>query len=141
MAAGTEADDLLDFIIATLEADATLAGYGLHGWYKDLAVEPEGWPYGVVSMQSAVDIVYPGPRRIGSNIVAQVKLVGPDGIFTSTLKPAYQRVYQVLFGLMGTTSDVEVWGKLWQEAPVSYVEVVGGQLIRHFGGDWRSQAA
>lgn len=141
MAAGTEADDLLDFIIAALEADATLSDYGLHGWYKDLAVEPEGWPYGVVSIQSAVDIVYLGPRRIGSNVVAQVKLVGPDGIFNSTLKPAYKRVYTVLFGLMGTTSDVEVWGKLFQEAPVSYVEVVGGQLIRHFGGDWRSQAA
>lgn len=144
MSAGTEADDLLDFILATLSADAqvgTGGTFGINGWYKDGAQTLAGFPVGIVGIQSSLGLNYPGPIRRGANVLAMVKVVGPDGIFNSTLKPAYQRVYSLLFGLDGTTADVTVFGKLYQETDIAYAEMVSDVLIRHVGGGWRSLAA
>lgn len=146
MAAGTEGDDLLDFLIETLEADSevgTGGTFGLNGWYKDGAQTNAGYPFGIVGVMSSLGLNVPGPIRKGANILAQVKLVGPDGIYNSVLKPAYSRVYQVLYKLDGTTSYVTVFGKLFQEVDINYADpqVVAGALIRHIGGGWRSLAA
>ena len=143
MTAGTEADDLMDYIIETLEADTTLQAFGLNGWFKDGAQTPDLWPYGLVGVMASVGINHPGPFRTGANALIQVQVVGKDGIFQSVLKPAYQRVYQVLFGLQGATSYVTLFGKLFQEVDISYLEPqpVGGEYIRHLGGGWRGLAA
>lgn len=146
MSAGTEADDLLDFILATLIADSqvgTGGTFGINGWYKDGAQTGAGFPFGIVGVQSSLGINYPGPVRIGADILAMVKLVGRDGQFNSVLKPAYKHIYSLLFGLDGTTSDVTVFGKLFQEIDINYADpkLVNGELIRHFGGGWRSLAA
>ncbi len=143
MAAGTEADALMDFIIAALEADSELDTFGLHGWFKDGAQTAAGYPFGIVGVMSSLGVTYPGPRRVAANVLIQVKIVGTDGQFNSIIKPAYQRVYAILFGLDGSNSDVTVIGKLYQEVDIAYADpqTVNGEFIRHFGGGWRSLAA
>lgn len=143
MTAGVEADDLMDFIIAALEADAPLSAFGLHGWYKDGAQTAAGYPFGIVGVMSSLGVNYPGPRREAANVLIQVKIIGPQGIFDSIIKPAYKRVYAILFGLDGSNSDVTVIGKLYQEVDINYSEpgTIQGDLIKHLGGGWRSLAA
>lgn len=140
---GVETVDACQVVIALLQADAQvgLGGTsGLNGWYKDIAETPNGWPYGIVGWQGGVRVTYPGPVFQAIYGLMLVKVVGPTGILTSLLKPAYSRVYTLLTGSQGSNAGITILGKLYQEESIDYSEVVNGQTIHHLGGAWRTLA-
>lgn len=139
---GTETLDVDALVVDLLNADSQLGTFGLNGWYLDEAETPSGWPYGIVGWQGGVRVTYPGALFQAINGLIMVKLVGPASILLSTLRPAYQRVYQVLTGNTSSSSAIALLGKLYQEQPIDYSEPgpIAGQDIHHLGGAWRTLA-
>jgi len=139
--AGTEATDALTVYFTLLKADTTLQAFIGQKWYKDVAQTAPGssppWPFGIGQVQAATDIQFLSARRVGADTLLMLKVIGLDGDFTATLRPAYRRVDALVQGTSGSSSDVLIIGKAVREQLLDYSEIVNGQVIRHLGGVYR----
>lgn len=140
--AGTEVDESIALVLATLKADAqvgTSGSLGINGWFQDMA-QGALWPFGIVQFQGGTFPTFMSAIRIGVDGLLTVKLVGPDAILSSVLLPGLKRVDTLLQGFTGSNSNVNIFGKLIGEVPINYSEVDTAQVIRHRGISYRFAA-
>jgi hypothetical protein len=135
---GTEGFDAIVLGLAALQADATLQTYGIQGYAVEIA-QGLNWPYIIGQQQSGQDIEAIGAYRIGDDLLLTFKVVGPDSILTTQVRPAAARMDAVLQGLITGNANVNIVGKLHRQGPISFSEIVDGQVIRHLGGMYATQ--
>jgi hypothetical protein len=142
--AGTETTDLVGLLQNMLAADGQIGTAGslaLHGWWKDTAQTdpsvPPPWPFGILQIQSALDVTFMSAIRVGVDGLVTCKVVGLDKTFTSTVRPAARQMDTLLQGFQASNGNVLLVGKLIRETVLDYSEAVNGQIIRHLGGVYR----
>lgn len=137
------------WIYSTLKADATLTnligGGASPRIYIDQAPQglPNGvYPYVLFQMQSAVDLMWVGPRRVWSNMLYLVRGVHETGQYTGPLLTMSERIDAVLHATPNGTTNA--YGVIWScvsEQPFRLPETVNGRNFRHFGRIFRIYAS
>lgn len=138
--AGTESFDTITLALAVLSADATMQTFGIAEYAVD-AAQGVGWPYIVGHQQVANDAEFIGGIRVWTDLLLTFQVVGPDSIFTSKVRPAAQRMDALLQGLIQGNGNVNILGKMHRMEALYFSEgPIDGQMIRHLGGIYATQA-
>lgn len=142
------------WILSTLKADSALTnligGAAKPRIYIDQA--PQGnnttpiYPYVLLQMQSAVDLMWVGPRRVWSDMLYLVRGVHETGEYTGTLLTIGERIDEVLHAKPdpGGPAAVNAYGIIWTcvgEQLFRLPEVQNGRNFRHFGHIYRIRAS
>jgi hypothetical protein len=91
------------FLYGTLHGDSQFMSY-VTGVYADIAPQGTLPDYCIISQQSGMDVLSATAKRIYSNLLFAVKLVGPASDY-SNLSAAYQRA-DALLALVRNTSGI-----------------------------------
>jgi hypothetical protein len=143
------------WIYSLLKADATLGGIvnrnGKTYIYIDQPPQekvgdPPIYPYVLFQMQSAVDVMWVGPRRVWSNMLYLVRGVHETGQYTGPLLTITERIDAVLHAKPdpGGPAASNAYGVVWAcvgEQPFRLPEVQNGRNFRHFGRIYRIYAS
>lgn len=124
------------YVYGVLSADSTLTTYVPGGIYRDLAPAGATPPYIIMSRQSGVDVVSGTADRIFSDDLYQIKVVGPQALYTAQIEPGYDRVDT----LLQKTSNYQTGGKIlacYREQPFHVTELVNGLAWDNLGGLYR----
>lgn len=140
------------WIYSTLRADAQLAaliGGATPRIYIDQA--PQGltngvFPYVLLQLQSAIDVMWVGPRRVWSNMLYLVRGVHETGQYTGPLLRIAERIDIDLHATPPPSGPpvTNAYGIVWActgEQPFRLPEVVNGRNFRHFGRIYRIYAS
>ena len=92
---GSEVMYGFQWLEATLSADSTLAGYAPGGIWRALAPPREAIPFVIMAHQTGTDVITVNAFRIMTEVVYQVKIVGPASM-TSTLMAGASRIDQLI---------------------------------------------
>lgn len=92
---GSEVMYGIQWLVATLSADSTLAGYAPGGIWRGLAPPATTTPFVIVAHQAGTDSLTMNAFRLFSEIVYQVKAVGPASV-TTQITNAAGRIDQLI---------------------------------------------
>ena len=125
------------WLVATLSGDATIAAAATGGVHDGNAPQGTAAPYVIIAYQSGSDVVGLGGRRVLTNPLYLVKVVGQAESYAD-LQPIANRVDQLLHAATGTAAGGRVLSCV-RETPVKYPETKNGIPYRHLGGLYRLQ--
>lgn len=127
----------LEFLYATLSADATLASYAPGGVWRGLAPDATPTPFVVIAFQSAMDTTTMNEFRILSRILYQVKAVGPASQ-TAQIASAAARIDDLIGkpAVSGTVSGGYI-GASYRQSPLFLDQDVNGEVWSDIGGLYR----
>jgi hypothetical protein len=97
---GHEVAYAFQWLYSTLHGDSTLMGY-VSGVYRGLAPATSTAPFVVMIHQSGSDVINMSGTRLITNLLFQIKVVGPANLLSTSLMSAAERI-DVLLG--GTVS-------------------------------------
>lgn len=126
-----------EFLMSVLSNDATLGSYVPGGVWRSMAPPSTTPPYVIISLQSGADTLTAQVVRLMSQILYQVRVVGPVGM-TATLFSAAQEIDNLLARTSGTATGGQVLA-CWRESPLQLDELVNGELWTNIGGLYRLQ--
>ena len=143
------------WIYAALKADPQLAGMLIRNGKTYIYIDqppqekqgdPPIFPYILLQMQSGIDVMWVGPRRVWSNFLYLVRGVDETGQYTGPLLTIAERIDAVLQAKPdpGGAAAVNAYGVVWAcvgEQPFRLPEVVNGRNFRHFGRIYRIYAS
>jgi len=138
------------WIYSTLKADATLTaligGSAAPRIYNEQAPQGNGttpiYPLIIYQMQSAVDLMWVGPRRVWSDMLYLVRGVAETSSYGGNLLTITERIDETLHAT--PNGDTNAYGVIWTcvgEQPFRLPEVQGGRNFRHFGRIYRIRAS
>lgn len=129
----------LAWLYSTLTSDATLAGLVPGGWWRDMAPPGTAQPFGILTQQSATDVLGSYAQRLMVTALYQVKVCSPASQF-ATLASAADR----LDALIGHTSNLTAPSgdatilSCYREQALALSELPSdGVLWSHVGGLYR----
>ena len=144
------------WIYSALKADSALTaligGASSPRIYNELAPQGNGtttapvYPYVIYQMQSAIDVMWVGPRRVWSNMLYLVKGIQETSSYGGSLLTIVERIDEVLHAKPdpGGPAATNAYGVIWAcvgEQPFRLPEVVNGRNFRHFGRIYRIYAS
>jgi hypothetical protein len=140
------------WIYSTLKADSTLTG--LIGGatnpriYNEQVPQTNGqpipgvWPCVVYQLQSGVDLMWVGPRRVWSDMLYLVRAVHETGSYGGSILTIAERIDEVLHATPNGATNA--YGVIWTctgEQPFRLPEVRDGRSFKHFGRIFRIRAS
>jgi len=138
------------WIYSTLKADtaltALIGGAANPRIYNEQAPQNgtngPTYPFVIYQMQSAVDLMWVGPRRVWSDMLYLVRGVAETSSYGGSLLTIAERIDEDLHATPNGTSNA--YGVIWVcvgEQPFRLPEVEGGRNFRHFGRIYRIYAS
>jgi hypothetical protein len=136
------------WIFDTLAADATLTaligGSTAPRIYNEQPPQnaTNVFPCVIYQMQSAVDLMWVGPRRVWSDMLYLVRGVHETSSYGGSLLTIAERIDQDLHAT--PNGDSNAYGVIWNcvgEQPFRLPEVRDGRNFRHFGRIYRIYAS
>lgn len=131
-----------EYLQSTLSGDATLASYAPGGVWRSLAPPSSAAPFVIVSHQASVDKLTMNAIRLWSEVVYQVKAVGPgNAAMIAQLVSAAAEIDALLKRPPVTTTTDGKGGILacYREQALELDELVDGELWTNIGGLYRLQ--
>lgn len=128
----------LEFLITTLSGDSTLTGvtgYAPGGVYRVMAPPSTVAPYIIVASHSGADVLSINAFRIMSDLLYQIRAVGPSAMMTQIVNAA-SRIDDLLKLASGTANGGYVLST-FRESPLELDEEVLGELWVSMGGLYR----
>lgn len=127
-----------EFLYSTLSSDNTLTALAPGGVWRSMAPPSTNPPYVILSLQSGVDVLTSQIVRLMTQILYQVKVIGPVAM-TAQLFSAAQEIDNLLARTSGTATGGVILA-CWRESPLQLDELVNGELWTNIGGLYRIQA-
>ncbi len=129
----------LAWIATTMQGDAPLMAAATGGVYREFAPVDTLVPFALVAQQAATDILTVNAVRIWTDILLQIKMIGPSGSGGNyaALVAGADRI-DALFGRVGPIglpSGAVV--SCYREQTIAYGELVNAQPFSHLGGLYR----
>lgn len=128
---------LMNWIRATLAADATIAGLVGTRIYEGVAPQPATFPLILVTVFDNPDLRGVGAARIVGVHEALVRAADKSTTYAGTLQTLAERIDALLHGKEGATSPSGRVVACSRLAPASMVEVADGVTYRYLGGRYR----
>lgn len=125
----------LEFLIATLAGDSTLATYAPGGVFRVLAPPSTPPPYVIVASHSGADVLTINAVRMMSDLLYQVRVIGPSSMMSQIAGAA-----QEIDNLLGRTSGSANGGIVlacFRESPIQSDEELEGEMWVTLGGLYR----
>lgn len=126
----------LEWLYTTLSNDNALTSYAPGGVWRALAPDGTITPFVIISYQSGMDVLSMNAYRLMSDLLFQVKIVGP-ALITSQLFNAANEVDAVLKRASGTV-DGGIVLACFRESPLQTDEIVNGEQWSNIGGLYRT---
>ena len=132
-----EAAQALAYCVATMQADSACAAAATGGIWHGFAPLGTIGPYILVTHQGGMDTTTANGARLFSDLVFQLKAVGPASSY-AVLVAIADRI-DALFKRTGPTATSSTSGVLSciREQQITYSELVNGAQIDHLGGLYR----
>ena len=135
------------WIYSTLKADSTLTaligGATSPRIYNEQAPQTGTvFPCVIYQMQSAVDLMWVGPRRVWSDMLYLVRAVQETSSYGGSILTIAERIDETLHAT--PNGDTNSYGVIWTcvgEQPFRLPEVRDGRNFRHFGRIYRIYAS
>lgn len=137
MTATQESGIAFQFLYTTLSNDPGLTVSAPGGVWRSMAPPSTQPPYIILVLQSGMDTLTAQVVRLLSEIVYQVRVVGPVSMTSSLFSIASE-----IDALLGRTSGTAPGGLVlscWRESPLQLDELVNGELWTNIGGLYRLQ--
>lgn len=138
MTAGLEVAAVDEWLDATLNNDATLAGLVPGGIWNTQPKANTAYPLGIFQFMSGVPHAAVGAYRIWVNMVYLVKVIG-ETADSATLNAAVARIDALLQRGSGTAADGTIWSCVC-ETMIRFPEAIEGRQYRHSGATYRLYA-
>lgn len=124
------------WLYTKLTGDTTLMTT-LTGVFADVAPFGQAFPYGIIALQDAEDVMGVNGVRILTAATYQVRIV-TDATGFGGIKAAADRIDTLLHRASGSVTGGVIISCV-REAPLRYTELYQGKLYRHMGGLYRLQ--
>jgi hypothetical protein len=123
------------WIASMIAQDSTLKTYAPGGVFADMAPVDAANPYVIVSAQSGTNRLTATVVRIWTEVLYQVKAVGPETQYQN-ISAAAKRIDTLLDARNQTIAGGIILAS-WQESPLALSELVAGEKWNNEGGLYR----
>lgn len=132
MSSGHEIALGFSWLYAVLNGDATLMSEAVGGVWRGLAPPSTAVPFVMMAHQAGADKISMNAFRFFSEVMYQVKCVGPASM-TATIALAAERIDILLGNATGTTTGGAIL-YCYREQPLFLDEIVNGEVWSNIGG-------
>lgn len=126
----------LEWLYTTLSEDDALLSYAPGGVWRALAPDGTTTPFVIIAFQSGMDVLSMNVVRLMTDVLFQVKVVGP-ALITSQLFNAADEIDTLLKRASGTVTGGTVLA-CYRESPLQLDELVNGEVWSNIGGLYRA---
>jgi hypothetical protein len=126
----------LKWLIATLKADSEFLTASPGGVHRGMAPPGTTTPFTIVAFQSGTDVTTMNEVRLLSDVLYQVRAVGP-ATMAGDIVAAADRIDALFKRTSGTVSGVRI--DCFRDSPLQYDELPNGIQWSNFGGLYHLQ--